>query len=142
VTFPAEMRIGSLEVLGALAVFGAIVGRRRFTPAPRVPQDIGLVLAVNDRVVELTVSEGQPPRIVGRSSDADVPLADPEASRGHAALQAAGGALFITDLGSRNGTFLNGKRLSAEGIEVKSGDHIDVGNTRIEIIEAQALPWP
>jgi len=141
VTFPAAMRIGSLEILGALAVFGLIVGRNRFMPLPRVPQDIAVTVAVNGRVLEFTASEGHPARIIGRSSDADIPLADPEASRRQAALQAAAGTLYVTDLGSRNGTFLNGQRLSAEGIEVKVGDHIDVGNTRIEVMEVRALPW-
>jgi pSer/pThr/pTyr-binding forkhead associated (FHA) protein len=140
VTFPAEMRVGSLEVLGALVVFAAVVGRRRFTPVPRVAHELRLELSVNGRIVELTVCEGQPPRVVGRSSEADVPIGDAEASRRHAGLQVAAGTLYVTDLGSRNGTFLNGKRLSSEGIELKIGDHIDVGNTRIEVLEAQALP--
>jgi len=140
VTFPAEMRVGSLEILGALAVFAAVVGRRRFTPAARVAQDLDVQLSVNGRIAEVTVAEGHPARVMGRSSDADIPLGDPEASRRHAALQVAGGALYVTDLGSRNGTFLNGKRLAGEGIELQNGDHIDVGSTRIEILEIRSVP--
>jgi pSer/pThr/pTyr-binding forkhead associated (FHA) protein len=139
-TFPAQMRIGSLEVLAALAVFGAVVGRHRFAATPAGPENVLVLLNVNGRPVELDIVPGHAPRIIGRSSEADVPLADPEASRRHAALQAAGDALFVTDLGSRNGTFLNGKRLGGEGIELKVGDHVDVGNTRIEIVEVRALP--
>jgi pSer/pThr/pTyr-binding forkhead associated (FHA) protein len=139
-TFPAQMRIGSLEILAALAVFGAVVGRRRFAAAPAGPENLLVLLSVNGRTVKLDIVQGHAPRIVGRSSDADVPLADPEASRQHAAFQVAGGALYVTDLGSRNGTFLNGKRLASEGIELKVGDHVDVGNTRIEIVEIRALP--
>lgn len=139
-TFPAEMRVGSLEVLGALAVFAAVVGRRRFMPSPRIAQDVRAHLSINGRPFELDVAEGHPPRTIGRSAQADVPLSDPEASRRHAALQVAGGTLYVTDLSSRNGTFLNGKRLGSEGIELKIGDHVDVGNTRIELLEVQALP--
>lgn len=139
-TFPAEMRIGSLEILGALVVFGAVVGRRRFAAGVPASENMTVLLDVNGRPVELEVSEGRAPRVVGRSSDADIPLADPEASRRHAAFQAAAGALYVTDLGSRNGTFLNGKRLSSEGIELKIGDHIDVGNTRLEVVDVRALP--
>jgi pSer/pThr/pTyr-binding forkhead associated (FHA) protein len=134
------MRIGSLEILGALAVFGAVVGRRRFAAAPLGAENLSVELTVAGRPIELELSEGRPPRVIGRSSEADVPLADPEASRRHAALQVAAGALYVTDLGSRNGTFLNGKRLAGEGIELKIGDHVDVGNTRIEIVEVRALP--
>ena len=115
-TFPAQMRVGSLEVLGALAVFAAVVGWRRFMPAPRIAQDVKVHVSVNGRIVELDVREGHPPRTIGRSTEADVPLSDPEASRRHAALQVAGGTLYVTDLGSRN-----------------------VGNTRIELLEVQAL---
>mgnify|MGYP001168848861 CR=1 FL=1 len=139
-TFPAQMRVGTLEILCALAVFGAILGRSRFAAAPRVPLEIRVELVVEGRAAELTVAEGHPPRVIGRSSEADVALSDPEVSRRHAALQAAGGILYLTDLGSRNGTFLNGKKLGGEGIEVKIGDHIDVGNTRLEVAEAQGLP--
>jgi pSer/pThr/pTyr-binding forkhead associated (FHA) protein len=139
-TFPAEMRIGSLEILAGLAVFGAVVGRRRFAAAPSGPENMIVQLAVDGRAIELEISEGRAPRVIGRSSEGDVPLGDPETSRRHAALQAAGGALYITDLGSRNGTFLNGKRLANEGIELKVGDQVDVGNTRIEVLEIRALP--
>ena len=139
-TFPAEMRLGSLEILAALAVFGAVVGRRRFAAAPSGPENMLVLLTVNGRAVEFEISQGRPPYVVGRSSDADIPLGDAEASRRHAALQLAAGALYVTDLGSRNGTFLNGKRLGDEGIELKSGDHIDVGNTRIEVVEIRTLP--
>jgi pSer/pThr/pTyr-binding forkhead associated (FHA) protein len=139
--FPAHMRIGSLEILCALAVFGAVVGRGRFAAAPRAPVDLEVELAVEGRIVALTASEGHPPRVIGRSSEADVALSDPEVSRRHASFQAARGILYLTDLGSRNGTFLNGKKLAGEGIEVKVGDHIDVGNTRLEVSEVQGLPW-
>jgi len=139
-TFPAQMRIGSLEILAALAVFGAVVGRHRFAATPVGPEHMLALLSVNGRMVELDIAQGHAPRVIGRSSEADVPLADPETSRRHSALQAAGGALYLTDLGSRNGTFLNGKRLAGEGIELKGGDHVDVGNTRLEIVEVRALP--
>ncbi len=139
-TFPAEMRIGSLEILAGLAVFGAVVGRHRFAAAPPGPENLTVLLTVDGRPIELAIAEGRAPRMIGRFSEADVPLADPEASRQHATLQAASGALYVTDQGSRNGTFLNGKRLANEGIELKVGDHVDVGNTRIEVVEIRALP--
>jgi len=141
VTFPAQMRIGSLEVLGALVVFAAVVGRHRFMPAARAAREMVVELLVNGRTAELELDEGHTERVVGRSSEADVPLGDPEASRRHAALQTAGGALYLSDLGSRNGTYLNGKRLGTDGIELKIGDHIDVGNTRIEIVNVRETPW-
>jgi predicted component of type VI protein secretion system len=135
------MRIGSLEILGGLVVFAAVVGRHRFMPAARSAREIVVELLVNGRTAELELAEGHTPRVVGRSSEADVPLGDPEASRRHAAFQAAAGAIYLSDLGSRNGTFLNGKRLGSDGIELKVGDHIDVGNTRIEIVGVRETSW-
>lgn len=140
-TFPAQMRIGSFEILCALAVFGVIVGRGRLAAVARAPLELRVELVLPGRTATLTVSEGHPPRVIGRSSEADVALGDPEVSRRHATFQAARGILYLTDLGSRNGTFLNGKKLGSEGIEVKIGDHIDVGNTRLEVAEIAGLPW-
>ncbi len=49
--------------------------------------------------------------------------------------------LYLTDLGSSNGTFLNGKRLKNEGIEVRPGDDIDVGNTRLTVVGTAPQAW-
>lgn len=59
--------------------------------------------------------------VVGRSSQADVPLADPEVSRRHALLWREAGGIWLADLGSVNGTWLNG-RLLHEAAEVADGD--------------------
>ena len=40
------------------------------------------------------------------------------------------GKLFLYDLNSTNGTFLNGQRLKAEEREIKEGDEIQIGNVR------------
>lgn len=91
--------------------------------------------------VELTLGDGLPAALVGRSSSAAVGLLDPEVSRRHAELQYVRGVLYLTDLGSSNGTFLNGKRLRDEGIEVQVGDDIDVGNARLKVVEAVPQAW-
>ena len=49
--------------------------------------------------------------IIGRSSTADLPLSDPFLSRQHARLLLTDDGLSIEDLGSRNGTFVNGVKL-------------------------------
>jgi pSer/pThr/pTyr-binding forkhead associated (FHA) protein len=58
-------------------------------------------------------------------------LDDANVSRTHAEIRPRGGSWVITDLGSTNGSRLNGRRL--EGTEVlKPGDEIELGTTRIE----------
>ena len=64
--------------------------------------------------------------LVGRGSGADIRIDLSEVSRSHARIVVEGSAVTIEDLGSKNGTFVNGKRISglqplAEGDEVRFG---------------------
>ena len=60
--------------------------------------------------------------VIGRSSDCDISLAAAHLSRRHAQLQVVDGLLFVKDLGSANGTFLNGKQVTEA--RVKRGDEL------------------
>jgi pSer/pThr/pTyr-binding forkhead associated (FHA) protein len=51
---------------------------------------------------------------------------EPSVSRQHAELRRAGGAWLLRDLGSRNGTRVNGMRVSEE-VEVRPGDRVSFG---------------
>ena len=65
---------------------------------------------------------------MGRSRQCDVTVDDPNVSRNHAEVRPRGGSWVLTDLGSTNGSRLNGHRV--EGSEVlKPGDEIEVGTT-------------
>jgi hypothetical protein len=64
--------------------------------------------------------------VVGRSSQADVRLEDAEVSRRHALLWREAGGIWVADLGSSNGTRLNGEAL-AEVSEVVDGDLLTFG---------------
>ena len=59
---------------------------------------------------------------IGRSSDCDISLSAAHLSRRHAQLQVVDGLLFVKDLGSANGTFLNGKQVVEA--RVKRGDEL------------------
>jgi pSer/pThr/pTyr-binding forkhead associated (FHA) protein len=74
----------------------------------------------------------RPPFVLGRSRDADVFLQDGEVSRRHARFETNGGVVYLEDLQSSNGTFLNGRRVT-EAIEIRAGDEIDVGTTRLVV---------
>jgi pSer/pThr/pTyr-binding forkhead associated (FHA) protein len=88
-------------------------------------------LGINERGA-LRAYEGLAPFEIGRDKEAQLALADPEVSRRHARFEPRDGIVFLRDLESRNGTFLNGRRV-AEPIEVRVGDEIDVGTTRLRI---------
>lgn len=74
--------------------------------------------------------------VIGRGADADVRVMDDEISRRHARIAVLGSAatpnrkeMWIEDLGSKNGTFLNGKPIRRERLE--DGDKIQVGASTV-----------
>jgi hypothetical protein len=70
---------------------------------------------------------------IGRNEESEVFLVDPSVSRSHARLEIEGTALVVRDLGSTNGTFVNGERVYEAVLEV--GDVISVGSTSL-VVEA------
>src|SRR4051794_217228 len=73
---------------------------------------------------EQTLSDGS---TIGREG-CDVNLMDPEVSRRHAAIRDQAGSLAIEDLGSTNGTFVNGQRITVVTV-LRHGDSVRLGNT-------------
>ncbi|CAN5428773.1 GGDEF domain-containing protein [soil metagenome] len=67
--------------------------------------------------------------IIGRASTAHIKLGDDGVSRKHARVVADGGAVRIEDLGSSNGTLVNGVRVDVQ--QLKDGDKIQIGSTTI-----------
>jgi pSer/pThr/pTyr-binding forkhead associated (FHA) protein len=75
--------------------------------------------------------------LVGRQSGS-IELEDPELSRRHAAVRLVDGAVEIEDLESRNGTFVNGERLTAPR-RLAGGDSVRVGTTTLRLeLEARS----
>lgn len=129
--FERQMRVGSLEITAALALVALLAAR----PRVRAAADVGALIPMQ---VELEILERgsrrscrlRPPFEVGRTGRADVTLGDVEVSRRHARFETHNGVVYVEDLKSSNGTFLNGRRVT-EAIEVREGDEIDVGTTRL-----------
>jgi pSer/pThr/pTyr-binding forkhead associated (FHA) protein len=70
--------------------------------------------------------------VLGRSDETDVVIDDPYASDFHLRLVSQENGMMLHDLGSTNGTYVNGRRVSAP-TELKRGDTIQVGKTVMEI---------
>jgi hypothetical protein len=71
------------------------------------------------------------PRVtIGSSDAADVVVADGSVSRVHALLEWLGGSWFVQDLGSRNGTFVNGERVQVRRV-VRPSDEVRLGRARL-----------
>ena len=74
---------------------------------------------------------------VGKASTNNVSLEhDSTVSRLHAVLENLGFAWSVRDVGSRNGTYLNGEKISAERV-LRSGDELRVGKSRLIFWEAK-----
>jgi DNA-binding NtrC family response regulator/pSer/pThr/pTyr-binding forkhead associated (FHA) protein len=69
---------------------------------------------------------------LGRSPSCEIPLEDHKVSRRHAKMVFEDGQTKISDLGSRNGTVVNGEKIEAEAI-LLPGDRVQVGETTILI---------
>jgi pSer/pThr/pTyr-binding forkhead associated (FHA) protein len=80
---------------------------------------------------------GDAPLVLGREAGSDLMLPDPKASRRHARIEKVEGSWVLTDLGSTNGTRLNGVRVSRAGIA--PGDLIYVGDTVIAVQPAPPI---
>jgi hypothetical protein len=70
--------------------------------------------------------------VLGRSDQADVILEDPYASEFHLRLVSQEGALTVSDLGSTNGTYVNGRRITTP-TNLRRGDALQVGKTVMEV---------
>jgi sigma-B regulation protein RsbU (phosphoserine phosphatase) len=90
--------------------------------------------------LQIVPAEGQPfehqlrgdSLVVGRAGACDLALADPFLSRQHSRIFRVGERLFVEDLGSRNGTFVNG-RLIAGPTELRAGDAIEISGSTLTV---------
>jgi adenylate cyclase len=77
-------------------------------------------------------------QVVGRAPTSDVPVFDPTISRRHAELVTNDKGVEVKDLGSSNGTFLNGSRI--ENGVVHPGDTITFGKVAFKLLSVGAAP--
>ncbi|MBE0477182.1 MAG: FHA domain-containing protein [Coriobacteriia bacterium] len=95
----------------------------------------GLALAVTRGPAELRGVKVplKGPVVVGRSPEADIVIADDFVSSKHArVVLAGGGGAVLEDLGSTNGTLLNGRRVT-RSVPLKPGDLIGLGTVELRL---------
>src|SRR5918999_2073088 len=98
-----------------------------------------LKLISTDGTQSFELREG-PSLIVGRAPNSDVPIFDPTISRRHAELQCGNGGFAIRDLGSSNGTYVNGEKITQRAIA--PGDVLTFGKVSFRVTEAPDTPAP
>src|SRR6476620_4233179 len=78
------------------------------------------------------------PIIVGRSSDLDMGLVEDMVSRKHARIAMQQDQIWLEDLGSTNGTFVNGEKIKRA--RLKEGDRILIGTSILKVIAGDGSP--
>ncbi len=114
-----ELDTGVFRVRGA-RVKGTVAPATAATATPSRP-----VLDVDGRRYQLTSAV----TVLGRGSEADIVVDDPGVSRRHVEIRLDGGVAVLRDLGSTNGTFVDGDRASRA--DLVDGTTITIGRTRI-----------
>lgn len=71
-----------------------------------------------------------PSIVLGRSNSADIPISDPGVSRQHFKVEERGDGHVVVDLGSTNGTYVDGRKISGE-VRVNDGSIISLGKTKV-----------
>ncbi|HDL77175.1 MAG TPA: FHA domain-containing protein [Lentisphaerae bacterium] len=82
---------------------------------------------------------GERPVTIGRSPEADVVILDEKVSRIHCGIRYWDGDFYIKDLKSRNGTYVNDRRIDVA--KLQPGDRIRVGSV-VLVFEQEAPPRP
>ena len=122
--------------------FCSVCGSRITTPADenRYAAETMVTGSVWPRLTVISgVNQGQEFRLqgrtrLGRAQDNEIILDDPKVSRHHAVFNLETEGWVITDLGSANGTFVNGQRIE-EPYRLQNGDRISVGDVELGYAE-------
>ncbi len=84
---------------------------------------------------ELSFPLGTEPAIIGRSEDVPICIPHRSLSRHHARIEHSEGRFFISDLESKNGTFVNG--LPVQRQEIQPGDLLKLGDVTLLLVDVQ-----
>ena len=109
----------------------ATAGRRQSPAreAPRRPEGRPSLVVLSDDQPVKTVAIDRRVRI-GRQGDNDLVVSDPGVSRHHAEIINSSGSCTLHDLGSTNGTYVNGASITEHAL--REGDRISLGSTVVE----------
>ena len=130
---PVDVRLERRDELdvGVFRVHSAVVAPDEASRRPRSRNGTAehglphLLLQAGDQAAERTVPLNQPVTRIGRGVDAEVRLPDTGVSRLHAEVRLEDGSATVVDLGSTNGTTVNGRKVTTSTLT--DGDRIGLG---------------
>lgn len=149
---PAQPGSNPLDAIRTAAVFGGTrpqpepsVAFPALTPeqmtrtmvfhVPQPASPVALLREFGPDGTQREISVDGRPMTLGRSADNAVVLRDSRVSRHHGRLQGRQGALIYTDLGSTNGSRVNG--IAVDEVVLGEGDRIEIGDT---VLVVESLP--
>ncbi len=113
----------------------ATLGRPRFQPTDSSIDFVLTVVEGPDRGTTFTLAGSHPSRVlVGSGPACDLRLTDREVSRRHLALEPSGRRLRVTDVGSTNGTFVDG--VAIVEVFLRGGEIVRLGSTALQVGDA------
>jgi hypothetical protein len=136
-----DLTTGTFRIRSGVIRGSTVEGGEIRQPASDLPQPRGGDFAGHPRLI---VSTGDPngggrqqrnydlvtaTTLLGRGTDCDLRLVDPGVSRHHAELRVEGGEVILVDLGSTNGTFVNGQPI--KHVVLTDGMQITLGRTAL-----------
>ncbi len=103
-----------------------------------------MVLAVvegDDNGLAYRINQAQ--TVIGRGDVADIQVIDDEVSKRQCTIRVEGSVISLVDLGSLNGTLINGRPMRAEVIQrLRHMDEIQIGNTRLLFLSGRFRDRP
>src|ERR1700743_1398187 len=122
----------------------ASVGREMQDPSPKAPTSIAPRSDARSFVLRFIIGKYQGGEfpiatdkqiLVGRARDLDRVLVEDMVSRKHARIAMQGDQIWIEDLGSTNGTFVNGEKIKRA--RLKEGDRVLIGTSSLKVIAGE-----
>jgi len=122
---PAPPGLPPLPPHPSMRGHGTDTGAQEPSHVGRAGQRVSHVLVVDGPGTKHVLEPGS--NVLGRGTEADVRLPDTGVSRKHADVQLAGSTVTVEDLGSTNGTLVNGRRVGRQ--DLADGDVIRIGHS-------------
>jgi len=96
-------------------------------------------LYLRDGTMDIPLESGS--FLIGRSPDCSVVFGSGRVSRRHARVSVSEGGVFVEDLGSRNGTFINGVQVTGKA-RLEVGDHLIIASRSLQLVAREGSDAP
>lgn len=94
---------------------------------PEAPQTLRVDAGPDQKLIETSLNK-RDTIVIGRGTECDLMVHDSKASRKHCQLTRQGDGFLLTDLDSKNGTYVNGQRIT-EPVLLRSKETFKIGDT-------------